>query len=94
MSWLRNKIIAWALKNERNEKVAVAGSQAVLRVSDEPDIDGLRFTVMTATGGVILQCRTYDRQRDRNNTATYIIAEGEPVAERVGQIVSMEILKS
>lgn len=94
MNWLQRKVVSWALKNEREEKMStalVAGNS--IRATEGPEIDGLRFTIMKANGGVILQSRTYDRRKDENNTSTYIIGEEEPYAERIGQIVSMEILK-
>lgn len=91
MRWLKNKLRNW-INDDGSMPIAVASNK--LRVSDEPDVDGLRFTVMKANGGVILQSRKYDRRRDENDCSTYIITDDEPFAERIGQIVSMEILKS
>jgi hypothetical protein len=48
---------------------------------------------MSANGGAIVQLRQYDNKLDRNKYATYIITEDEPMAERIGQIVSMELLR-
>lgn len=89
--WLRNKLHNFIFKGDE-AKVPVAG--LAVRADDSPDIDGLRFTVMSANGGVIIQLRQYDRKTDRNNNSTYIITDDEDVATRVGQIVSMELLKS
>jgi hypothetical protein len=58
------------------------------------DIDGMHFNVMKANGGVIVQLRTYDRKIDRNNYTTHIITDNEDVADRIGQIVSLEMLRS
>jgi hypothetical protein len=96
MNWLKKRIQVWALKQEIKEKekeMSTAQIGVAIRAHEGPDIDGLRFTIMKANGGVILQSRTYDRRKDENNTSTYIIGEDEPYAERIGQIVSMEILK-
>ena len=49
---------------------------------------------MPATGGTIVQIRSYDRKTDRSNFITHVIPDGENIAERVGQIVSLEILRS
>ena len=54
----------------------------------------LHFNVLPCTGGVVIECRTSDRKTHQNDTRTFIIPEGENVAERVGQIVSMEILRA
>ncbi len=91
MRWLKNKLRNWI--NSDDYPVAVTSSNKI-RVSDEPDVDGMRFTIMKANGGVILQSRKYDRRRDESDCSTYIITDDEPYAERIGQIVSMEILKS
>jgi hypothetical protein len=48
---------------------------------------------MPAQGGTIVQIRHYDRKTDRNNNITHIIPDGEDIAERIGQIVSMELLR-
>lgn len=88
--WLRNK-----LQNILRDDSEVMLSQPVaVRGSDEPEIDGLRFTVMSANGGTIVQLRQYDRKTDRSNNSTYIITDEEDIAVRIGQIVSMELLKS
>lgn len=58
------------------------------------DINGLRFTVMSANGGCIVQLSQYDRKTDRTTYATYLITDEEDVAVRVGQIVSLELLRS
>lgn len=85
------KIIRWAVE-ERDSMPAEINKLAV-RPSDGPDIEGMRFTLMRATGGIILQGRNYDHRKDQHNTTTYIITDDEPLAERIGQIVSMEILR-
>lgn len=76
--------------NQDYSKVAVAGT---IREGNEADIEGMRFTVMPARGGTIIQMRVYDRKRDENNNTTYVIPEGEDIAQEVGRIVSLEMLK-
>jgi hypothetical protein len=58
------------------------------------NVDGMNFTVMTAEGGIIVQMRTYDSRTDKGTVRTYVIPEGDPIAERIGHIVSMEFLRS
>ena len=57
------------------------------------DVEGLNFNVMPAQGGVIVQLRRYDRKLDRNDNSTHIIHSGEDVAESIGKIVAMELLR-
>ena len=88
MMWLKRKIIRWMRDDWNSKPVAQIDCS-------EPsvDIEGLRFNVMPAQGGTIVQIRHYDRKTDRNNNITHIIPDGEDVAERIGQIVSMELLR-
>lgn len=91
MKWLKRIIINWVREDWYNSQpVAVdvsVGARAV-------DVDGLSFNVMPAQGGTVVQIRCYDRKTDRNNNITHVIPDGEDISERIGQIVSMELLRS
>ena len=88
MKWLRHKIIRW-LDNDKIYPIAespVVGSRGV-------GIEGLSFNIMAATGGTVVQVRYYDRKTDRTGYHTHVIPDGEDIASRIGQIVSMELLR-
>ena len=89
MTWLKRKIIGW-VRDDWNSAQPIASVDCEVNV----DIEGLRFNVMPATGGTIVQIRHYDRKTDRNNNITHVIPDGEDIAERIGQIVSMELLRA
>lgn len=89
MRWLQRKLRRW-LQDEDIYPISVAEST----VRHGVDVEGLAFNVMPATGGTIVQVRHYDRTADRNNYITHVIPDGEDIANRIGQIVSMEILRS
>lgn len=89
LNWLRRKLHNFIFPAQEAGKIAT--------VSESSDIDmdqSLRFYVLVGQGGVIVQLRSYDNKRDRTNNTTYIIPEGEDIATRVGEIVSLEIMKS
>lgn len=89
-NWLRNKLHRFIYPQDEIKMSTVTASG-----DRDIDMDGsLRFNVLNCAGGVVLQLHKYDEKRDRRNNSTYIIPDGEPVAERIGQIVSMELLKS
>lgn len=92
INWIRHKLHDFIFpSNTRGEVVA---SKMSVRESNDVDIDGMRFTVMPADGGVIVQMRTYDRRKDESNTKTYLIHDTEEdVAHRIGQIVAMELIR-
>lgn len=53
----------------------------------------LNFKVYSAVGGKIVEFRKYDRNRDRNETQTYIITNDQDFGERIAKIATMESLK-
>ena len=73
----------------------MAISSASVRESSDVDIEGMRFTVMVAEGGTIVQMRTYDRRKDESNNKTYVIPDTEQdIAHHIGQIVAMELIRA
>ena len=91
MKWLKRKIVGWV----REDWYATQPVQDSPRVGAKAvDVEGLSFNVMPAQGGTVVQIRNYDCKTDRNNTITYVIPAGEDIATQLGQIVSMEILRS
>jgi hypothetical protein len=61
--------------------------------SDGVNMDNsIRFNVLSCRGGLVLEVRVYDKKTHENVTKTYLIPEGEPVAERIGQYVTMEMM--
>jgi len=102
MNWFKKMITSWVREDWEHAQQAGIRSNRIrdhdgpiptIRASDSVEIEGLSFKVMPAHGGVIVQMRKYNRKIDTENYTTYIIPEGEDVAERVGQIVSMELLR-
>jgi len=91
INWLRQRLHNFIFpQDHREEKL----SMNTVRANDAPDIEGLRFTVMPAEGGTIVQMRIYDRRKDESNNKTYVIPDTEQdVAHRVGQIVAMELIR-
>ena len=84
--WLRRWIF-----DDDSAKVSIA-SNATIRESefDTP----IRFTVTPARGGVVVCCRNYDRQKDRSFEVIHVIHDDEDIAQKIGHIVSMELMKS
>jgi len=89
-AWLSRKLHNLLYPPEQN--LALAKSAAVESTGIDVDA-GLRFTVMAARGVTIVQTSSYDRQKDRSDCTPHVIPEGEDIAVRVGEIVSMEMLR-
>jgi len=73
--------------------------------SDEDDMDtvvvsedklsseGMRLQVYRASGGYVVETRTYDHHKDRNLNSMHVITEDQDLGDALGKIVMMEALK-
>lgn len=55
--------------------------------------EGLRLQVYKASGGYVVETRSYDQRNDRNNYTMHVITEDEDLGERIGKIIMMEALR-
>jgi hypothetical protein len=55
--------------------------------------DGMRLQVYKASGGYVVETRSYDRRKDQNNNTIHVITDEEDLGERIGKIIMMEALK-
>jgi hypothetical protein len=93
MQWLKRKIRRWL--DDSEDTRASINSSLKIRESDDISSDPiLNFKVFSAVGGRIVEFRKYDRNRDRNETQTYIITNDQDFGERIAKIATMENLKT
>lgn len=87
--WLRN----W-LTNFDQDVPEKIGRTLSVRESDEPDNEkSLSFRVWFANGGKVVQTNRYDRHKDRNFTAMYVITEEQDFGREIDKIVTMDSLR-
>ncbi len=55
--------------------------------------DGIQLQIYKASGGYVVETRSYDRVKDRNNTSMHVITEDEDLGNRIGKIIVMESLR-
>ena len=76
------------------DKHNMAIGQAMVERS-RPEGEGrISFELSTAVGGKILNVRHYDERKDRHESQTYVIPNGEDVGERVAKIVNLELFRN
>lgn len=69
------------------------GSAARVKAShDINNVNGMHFTIFSATGGKVVQFNTYDPSRDRSDTRLYIVTEKDNLGEELAQIITRESL--
>ena len=85
--WLRNWI--------NHEENLVAAEPTRLVESTELDSNQpMRITIHRAAGGMVVETRTYDRVKDRNNQNLHIVTHEQNLAESLSKIVTMESLRA
>jgi hypothetical protein len=95
--WFKKKCVeAWNSRNDIEAEVApsIHGKNlATVRSSQSIDSPGMNFTVYRASGGHVIETRTYDRHKDRNNHGLHIITDDKDLGDEIGRIITYENLK-
>ena len=92
--WLRN----WLLNKDKEQDHRVYAKNSISVGSsfdaDDHRINTLRFNVTPARGGIVLTVKNYDRKRDEDHCTVHVLHDGQDLAKDIGDIVSMELLRS
>jgi S1-C subfamily serine protease len=93
--FFKNCIAKYQDSSEYDTPELTIASSKSLRLSDDEIASGNRmnFTVTPAHGGMVLTFRKYDDRKDQNHYVNYIISDNQDVAEEVGRIIAMEMMK-
>jgi hypothetical protein len=94
MNWLKKRLRVWAFSSDENEKktsrgLVVSQDSPGESLSSEP----LRLSIYRANGGIVVETRTYDRQKDRNQTQLHIVGHDEDLGRSLSKIITMESLR-
>lgn len=66
------------------------------RLVESTDLDSnqpMRITIHRAAGGIVVETRTYDRVKDRQNQNLHIVTHEQDLAESLSKIITMESLR-
>ena len=55
--------------------------------------DGMNFSLYTAVGGHVLECRNFDHKADRHTSTLYMIDEAQNFADQVAKSIMLEMMK-
>lgn len=80
------------LKERAAIKMNIGTGAMVDRARPEGE-NRINFELSSAVGGKILNVRHYDERKDRHDSQTYVIPNGEDVGERVAKIINLELFK-
>jgi hypothetical protein len=86
---LKQRIRQW-LSDDGNELDTIG--QDVVETS-RLDSDGMRLQIYKASGGYVVETRSYDRHKDRSFNSMHVITENQDLGDALGKIVMMEALR-
>lgn len=93
MKWF-DKWFAKRVKKAWDEAHQVAVSPInTVRAYDGLNSNGLNMTIYQADGGKIVEFRHYDPVKDRNMNSLHVIRDDDSFAERLSQIITLELMK-
>ena len=82
------KIIFWATNSTHSPVSKIGG------ISTLGSDNGMNFSLYTASGGYVVEFRQYDHNTDRHNNKLHIINSDEDVGQKIGQIITLELLRN
>jgi len=87
--WLRN------VEDEAENTTMAKMSRGSIMVRDNEVLEGhpMRLNVYRASGGVVIEARTYDPQRDRHHNSLHVITHDQDLAASLDKIITMESLR-
>lgn len=106
--WLWSRMMKWGWDFNRDLReddihvpLSIRGSKRRLSQDDmilisdnEIDLtDPIRFSVQTVQGGTLIETRWHDSKQDDYVRKLHIVHQDENLAEAIGKIVTMELLK-
>ena len=88
--WLRD----W-LSNIEENRTSISSRGSVLVRGDDVGLEGhpMRLNVYRASGGIVIEARTYDPQRDRHHLSLHVITHDQDLASSLDRIITMESLR-
>jgi hypothetical protein len=61
--------------------------------SDRLSSEGIRLQIYKASGGYVIETRSYDHHKDRHHNSMHVITEEQDLGDALGKIVMMEVMK-
>ena len=61
--------------------------------ADRLSSEGMRLQIYKASGGYVIETRSYDSHKDRHHNSMHVITEEQDLGDALGKIVMMEALK-
>lgn len=85
-------------ESHRPARLRSRGGSVSISISDDSDdnidlTDPISFKVEAVQGGTLVETRWYDHKRDESVRKLHIVTGEENLAEAIGKIVTMELIR-
>jgi hypothetical protein len=86
------------VETHRPARLRSRGGSNSIAICDDTDdsidlIDPISFKVEAVQGGTLVETRWYDHKRDESIRKLHIVMSDENLAEAIGKIVTMELIR-
>jgi hypothetical protein len=85
---LRQRFKNWLLRDDHEIEV----SRDIV-VSDNLSSEGMKFQLYKASGGYVIETRSYDQRKDRSEYHMYIVTDDKNLGNEIGKIITLESLR-
>ena len=94
MNWLKRRLRNWILDDskERDGSPRQGGRGLISTDSESLSTEPLRLSIYSASGGTVVETRTYDRQKDRSQNQLYVINDDEDLGDQLSKIITITSL--
>lgn len=84
----KQRIRNWFMREEVEDDVP-----HLVVEGDRLSSEGMRMQIYKASGGYVVETRSYDSHKDRNFNTMHVITEDQDLGDALGKIVMVEALK-
>ena len=86
------------VESHRPARLRSRGGSNSIEICDDADnnidlVDPILFKVEAVQGGTLVETRWYDHKRDESIRKLHIVMSNENLAEAIGKIVTMELIR-
>ena len=93
-NWLRNKMHNFIFPQDEPQRANKASRGLTISTDSETlSTEPMRLSIYRANGGMIVETRVYDRQKDRSQNQLHIVGNDEDLGRSLGKIITMETLR-
>jgi len=97
MNWLKRRLRIWAFSDPAEGPIMtsnkVSRGNDIVSSGETLSTEPMRLSIYRANGGMIVETRVYDRQKDRSQNQLHIVSHDDDLGHSIAKIITMESLR-